>query len=142
MGINLKEFFIHALNEGDEVVPGAGPTFSAVKTDPAAAQPATGPAFAQAGQPTLPAEAMNFFAKQNDAILGHLGELGQNEAVASGLSALLTGLDTAAYQLYTTSMDKQKFSENWSKAAAGIMSSFSGIGKSFESLAGKDVPKV
>jgi len=137
MATTLKEFFIHALHEADAAAapPPAAPVNGAPafsKVDPAAA--GAQPAFQQVQQQALPAESLAFFGKQKDAILGHLGELGGNPAVSKGLDALMAGLDEAAYALYTVAQDKTKFSESWSKAASGIMSSFSGIGKSFESL--------
>lgn len=132
MGMTLNEFFIHKMREAVEEAPGMGKTFS--KVDPAAAGAA--PAFAAVAEQVHPLETVSFFTGQKAAILGNLGNLGQDPAVAKGLDAFLAGMDRAMYTVYSdpATTGKQKFSEDWASAAAKVQGVFNKLGDTFNGL--------
>jgi hypothetical protein len=140
MAIQLSEFFMHKLREAPEMdaqmQEPLDPTAGAfTKQDPGAmgqAQAFTPPA---EQRQILPANKLNYFQNQMGAIVGNLGDLGNNPAVASGVKAMLTGMDQAAYEIYIRPDTDVKFTQDWSSAAGAVQGAFSTVNKSFKKLA-------
>lgn len=121
MAIDLKEFFIHALNEETA---GTGGTFKGtptVKADPGAAGAAPGvtpnPAMQQAVVQYEPAENMTIFKSQVPGIILSAQQISQMGFDPSGLENFAAALDGVVYNLYASSPDPIKFKENWQNIA-------------------------